>query len=201
MKKLLTSTWMIVLISVVTYAGATALFWKTPVVKPAAAEGTNTEVEASASRNGPSWDFINPEADQLLAEIKTEKKSLAKKEQDLNEMATRLQAERAELSVVTQTVQHMQTDFDQGVLRIRDEETANLKKLAKVYADMAAESAAAIFAELDDTSVVKIMTFMKESETAAILEALSKKGQPEAKRAANLSERLRLAMYRNPPAK
>jgi hypothetical protein len=42
---------------------------------------------------------------------------------------------------------------------------------------------------------------MKDGETAAILEALSKKGQPQAKRAANLSERLRVAMFRNPPAK
>jgi flagellar motility protein MotE (MotC chaperone) len=200
MKKLLTSTWMTMLIGVVIYIGATALFWKTPAVTPAAAS-PSPESEPHASLNGPSWDFINPEADQLLAEIKVEKKSLAKKEQELNELSTRLQAERAELSLVTQSVQHMQTDFDQNVLRIREEETANLKKLAKVYADMSADGAAAIFAELDDSSVVKIMTFMKDSETAAILEALSKKGQPQAKRAANLSERLRLAMYRNPPAK
>jgi flagellar motility protein MotE (MotC chaperone) len=200
MKKLLTSTWMTVLIGMVTYIGATALFWKTPVITPAAAS-QGTEPEVHASLNGPSWDFINPEADQLLAEIKVEKKSLAKKEQELNDLSTRLQAERAELSLVTQSVQHMQTDFDQNVLRIHEEETANLKKLAKVYADMTAEGAAAIFAELDDTSVVKIMTFMKDGETAAILEALSKKGQPQAKRAANLSERLRVAMFRNPPAK
>src|SRR5882724_10792712 len=187
MKKLLTSTWMTVLISLLIYVGATALFWKTPVITPAAA-ATN-EVETHDSRMGPSWDFVNPEADQMLAEIKVEKKSLAKKEQELNDLATRLQAERAELKLVTQSVQHLQTDFDQNVLRIRDEETANLKKLAKVYADMTAESAAIIFAELDDSSIVKIMAFMKDNETAAILEALSKKGQPEAKRAANLSER------------
>jgi hypothetical protein len=42
---------------------------------------------------------------------------------------------------------------------------------------------------------------MKEGETAAIFESLAKKGQPEAKRAATLSERLRLSAYRPTPAK
>ena len=199
MKKIFTSTWMTVLISVLVYMGATALFWKTPVITPAAAAVDDTAPQASL--NGASWDFVNPEADQLLAEHTVEKRNLAKKETDLNDLSARLQAERAELNLVTQSVQHMQSDFDQGVVRIHEEEVANLKKLAKVYADMAPEGAAAIFAELDDNSIVKIMTFMKDNETAGILEALSKKGQPEAKRAANLSERLRLAMFRNPPAK
>jgi flagellar motility protein MotE (MotC chaperone) len=95
----------------------------------------------------------------------------------------------------------LQSDFDKGVLRVREEESANLKKLAKVYAAMSPDSAAAIFGELDDTAVVKIMVFMKDGETAAILESLAKKGQPQAKRAAELSERLRLATYRNDSAK
>jgi hypothetical protein len=38
---------------------------------------------------------------------------------------------------------------------------------------------------------------MKDTEMAAIFEAWSKKGQAESKRAAALSERLRLASYRN----
>ena len=98
--------------------------------------------------------------------------------------------------MVTQSVRQLQTDFDQNVLRISEEETANLKKLAKVYADMEPASAANILQEMDDASIIKIMVFMKDVETAAIWEAMAKKGQPQAKRAALLSDRLRLAAYR-----
>ena len=101
-----------------------------------------------------------------------------KREQQLSDLCVRLQTERSELNTVTQTVHQMQADFDQNVLRIQEEEVANLKKLAKVYAAMTPETAANIFAEMDDTPVVKIMVFMKDGETAGIFESLAKKGQP-----------------------
>jgi flagellar motility protein MotE (MotC chaperone) len=199
MTKLLTSSWMTVIISGVLYLGATVAFWKTPAPAPIA--DTADSGPAKSAPNAPSWEFINPEADQLIAELKSEKRALAKKEQELNDLSARLQAERTELNQATNSVHQLQADFDENVLRIHDEETSNLKKLAKVYADMAPESAANIFAEMDDTSVVKIMAFMKDGDTAGILEALAKKGQPDAKRAASLSERLRLAAFRPPTTK
>ncbi|HZM01860.1 MAG TPA: hypothetical protein VFC44_02455 [Candidatus Saccharimonadales bacterium] len=191
MIKLLTTPWMTMLLSAVIYLGATLAFWKTPVPAP-----PPPAAEAAHDKQ-ISWEFTNPEADQLMAELQAEKRALGKKEQDLNDLAARLQSEGAELNVVTQSVRQLQTNFDQNVLRIRDEETANLKKLAKVYAAMDPESAAKILTELDDTSIIKIMVFMKDAETAAIWETFAKKGQPEAKRAASLSERLRLAAFRN----
>lgn len=199
MIKLLTSPWMTTLVSVVVYLGATVAFWKTPALP-----SSPTLTESAAARekhNGPSWNFTSPEADQLIAELKAEKKSLGKKEQELNDLSLRLQAERSELNLVTQSVRQLQLDFDQNVLRISEEETANLKKLAKVYADMDPANAAKVLEEMDDTSIIKIMVFMKDMETAAIWEALAKKGQPQAKRAALLSDRLRLASFRNNTAK
>lgn len=195
MMKLLVSPWTATLVSVLVYLGATVVFWKTPTPPPAPAAGADAAVDGKAV--GPSWDFVNPEADQLIAELQAEKKTLAKKEQDLADLTARLQAERAELSLVTQSVRQLQTDFDQNVTRISEEESANLKKLAKVYADMEPASAGNILQEMDDGSIIKIMVFMKDVETAAIFEALSKKGEPQAKRAALLSDRLRLAAYRN----
>jgi flagellar motility protein MotE (MotC chaperone) len=195
MIRLLTSSWMTALLSAVIYLGATVAFWKSPA-RPAAAD-VDTATAAAAAEHGPSWDFTNPEADQLIAELKAEKRSLAKREQQLADLTLRLQTERSELATVTQGVQHLQTDFDQNVMHVKEEETANLKKLAKVYAAMTPEGAASIFSELDDVPVVKIMVFMKDSETAAIFESMAKKGEPQAKRAAALSEHLRLAAFRN----
>ncbi len=199
MIKLLTSNWMTALIGAVVYLLATVAFWKTPVRPPG---GGSAEQSASAARHaGASWEFTNPEADQLIAELKVEKKALEKREQQLNDLALRLTAEQTEINQATQSVHQLQIDFDKNVVRVQEEETANLKKLAKVYSDMTPESAANIFAELDDPSIIRIMVFMKENETAAILEAMAKKGSPEAKRVAALSESLRLSIFRNTASK
>ena len=57
-------------------------------------------------------------------------------------------------------------------------------------------SAAAIMREMGDAVVVKIMLFMKETETAPILETLARPNEQAAKRAALISERLRLSVSR-----
>jgi flagellar motility protein MotE (MotC chaperone) len=193
MLKFLTSPLGTALIGALVYLGSTVAFWKTPALPAPPAKQ-----EAEIKHFGPSWDFINPEADQLLAELKAEKKSLAKKEQDLADLSARLQSERDELKMVTQSVRQLQSDFDKNVVRISDEETANLKKLAKEYAGMDPGNAAKVLQEMDDTAIIKIMVFMKDSETSAIWEAFVKQGAAQTKRAAQLSDRLRLSYHNNP---
>lgn len=190
MTKLLTSTWATISVGVIVFIGATMFFWKTPMAKVVHKEHS----QPIARLNGPSWNFINPEADQLIRELKEEKKALEEREQELTELAARLKSQQAELSQVTQAVYQAQLDFDKAVLRIKEEETANLKKLAKVYSAMSPQGAAGIFAEMDNETVVKIMAFMKEADTAAILENLGKKGAAEAKRAVEISEQLRVSL-------
>jgi flagellar motility protein MotE (MotC chaperone) len=195
MTKLLTPTWMTLPVCVVVYAASTFLFWKTPKPAPRPV----AIAVPVATHNNDLSQYQNPEADQLVAELKEERKHLDDREQQLNALAARLDAERGELSNATVSVQQLQADFDQNVLRIKEEETANLKKLAKVYSAMTPESAALILADLDDTQVAKIMVFMKDDDAAAVLEAMAKKGDVPAKRAATLSERLRVAAFRNNP--
>jgi flagellar motility protein MotE (MotC chaperone) len=194
MTKLLTSSWMTIPVGVAIYAASTVLFWKTPVAPPRAVQA------APAAVRNELGQYRNPEADQLVGELKEEKQKLDDREQKLNELATRLDTERGEISNATASVQQLQADFDKNVLRIKDEEIANLKKLAKVYSAMTPDGAALILSDLDDTQVAKILVFMKEGDAAAILEAISKKGDVQAKRAADLSERIRVAAFRPPPA-
>ena len=127
--------------------------------------------------------------------MKIERKSVEQRGQQLDELAARLQNERVELAQVTQTVHQLQVDFDKSVLRVKDEEVGNLKKLAKVYAGMTPETAAAVLSEMDNESIVRILLYLKETETAAILEALAKKGEPEARRTAEISEQVRLSTH------
>ncbi|MDX1952350.1 MAG: hypothetical protein SFY81_09195 [Verrucomicrobiota bacterium] len=146
-----------------------------------------------------TWNPQNIEIDLLVEELRQQKEKLQQRENHLNELAARLQAEREELNQLTQKVTMLQKDFDLNVTRVTEEETPNLKKLARTYANMTPEGAAGIFKQLDDTVLVKIMLFMKEAETSPILELMAAGGDEEAKRVADLSERLRLSI--NPTKK
>lgn len=192
MAKLLTSGWVVALLGTLMYLGTTVALWQAPAGVPKRAA---PPPPPKAVLDGPSWDFVNPELDQLMQELRAERTLVAQQKVRLEEWEKRLQVERQELNQVAQSVKKMQTDFDQGVVRVHDEERENLKKLAKVYANMSPEGASLILQELTDDPLVKIMALMKEAETAPVLEAMAKlPGQ--AKRVATLSERLRLTLYR-----
>ena len=188
MIKLLTSPWTSVPVGALLFLASMLLFWKTPL--PAALDRSRHETPF----HGPSWDFTNPEADQLIIELKSEKGALALRKQQLDELESRLNAQRQELAAATLAVRKLQDDFDKSVVRVQEAEVPNLKRLAKVYAGMTPDSASTVMSQMDDAVIVKIMSFMKDSETAAILETLAKKGPAEAKRAAAISEHVRLSI-------
>ena len=196
MTKLLASPWTSIPIGALLYLISMLLFWKTPAVSIATHERSTTAF------TGPSWDFSNPEADQLMTELKSEKGAMVLRSQQLDELASRLGMEREELAAATAAVRKLQDEFDKSVTRVQEEEVPNLKKLAKVYSGMTPDAAATVMTKLDDAVVVKIMLSMKESETGAILETMAKKGPAEAKRAADISEHVRLSVpAKTPPAK
>lgn len=156
---------------------------------PASADGTGPESDVK----GPSWDFFNPEMDQIVSDLKSEKDAMAAREKQLAEMAARVAAEKAELDEAVRNVKRLQEMVDRSVLQIKEDEAANLKRLAKMYSAMDPGGAARILREIDDAVIVKILTLIKEAETAAILDALARLGEPETKRAATLAEHLRIA--------
>lgn len=187
MMRILKSQWTASLLGALLFVATLGLTWPPPPppARPVVREGPAA---------GPAWTFRNPEVDQLVSELTREREVVAAKENELREFAVRLQTERAEIGSVTQAMYQMQADFDKNVTRVRQEEAANLKKLAKTYAAMTPTAAAAVCQELDDSAVVKIMVFMKEAETAQILDAMAKKGPAEARHVAALSERLRTVL-------
>ena len=191
MTKLLKSPWAATGIGAVLFLVTLVLCWPAKRAK-------DQPIVDQARKAGPSWTFQSPEVDQLVSELKREKEAQAEKQKQLNELALRLQAERQELNQVTQTIHQLQMEFDRNVVRVEDQESANLKKLAKVYSTMAPESAVLILKQMEEITLVKIMSLMKDSETAPILEAMAKQGEVEAKRAAVLSDRLRLSLPKPP---
>jgi len=165
-----------------------------------AAEALRAKGEARATLpTGPSWTCQNPELNQLMAELKDEREALRDRAVQLDELQARLGTERQEICQVTQTVYRLRKELDATVSRVTDEEAVNVKKLAKVYATMSPAGAARILKEMDDIQIVTILALMKEAESATILEGLGQGDKQDAKRAALLSNRLRLTV--TPPKK
>lgn len=188
------------LLGLILYVVVTVVVWKAPahIVE---GEPAQEEIVAKAREAKPSWEFKSQEADMLIAELKLEKEGLAKRKKELDEFAERLQVERLEINVVTQTVYQLQKQVEASIVRINAEESNNLKKLSRTYAAMSPEGAAPILKEMEETTLTKILALMKETETAPILEAMSKLGPDEAKRVANLSEKLRFYLSQPKDAK
>jgi flagellar motility protein MotE (MotC chaperone) len=194
MLKKLTSPWVGSIIGLISFLAVTAVTWNAATANISAA-GEESAADAMPTNSDQSAVVIsNVEVDALVHELRDQKEALAKREKDLNELANRLSSERNELNQLTQTVHRLQKEFDLSVNRVADEEAGNLKKLAKTYSAMEPEGSATIFKQMDDSAVVKIMMFMKEQETGPILAAMARTGDTDAKRAADLTEKLRLAV-------
>jgi len=180
-------------IGALVYLAVTVALWRGPKI----AAPVSTAAVAKGAPLPPSWEFRSSEIDELIVDLQHQKQVLGDRERQLNELESRLKAERQEIVLITQNVGRMQAEFDRNVLRLHEEETANLKRLAKIYAAMSPEGAVSIFKEMKDDDIVKIFTYMKDAETAPILELLAHGSPADAKRAAQISERLKVVLYRN----
>jgi flagellar motility protein MotE (MotC chaperone) len=193
MIRLLTTKWMAVALGAATYVLTTWLCLQPDKqLSRIAAELGNAAQGPPLAGSVPSWNFEDPEMSQLIAELKEQRETLGARALQLDELEARLKAERQEIYSVTQAVFQLKTNIEATVTRVSEEEVVNLKKLAKVYAAMSPEGAARILREMDDEQVVKILALMKEPESAPILESLGQGTKDESKRAALLSNRLRL---------
>jgi flagellar motility protein MotE (MotC chaperone) len=189
MVRFLQSAWMSMLLGGLLFFGTTAALLK-PAHFQGAVAAASDETPHTVS-NEPSWKFRNPEMDQWIEEIKHEKEALNVREQQLKDLETRLNAERQEISVVTQAVSQMQADFDKNVIRLNAQDADSLKRQAKLISSMSPEGAAATLDQMNDDDIVRILFSMKADDASLILDNLSKHGQYAAKRAATIIERMR----------
>ncbi len=185
MIRILQSSWLTALLGCLLYLGTTLA-----LVRPDKFASARLFPSNRSAADDPSWKFKNPEIDQWIAQMKDEKEALALRAQQLNDWQIRLDAERQEISTVTQTVARLQSDFDKNVIRFRAQETDNVKHQAKLIAAMSPASAALMLNEMADDDVVRILFIMKTDEASVVLDTMSKLGKPEARRAASLTARL-----------
>ncbi len=187
MIRVLQSSWFAAALGCLLYLGTTVA-----ILSPAKFAGFRPPPPDYSAANDPSWKFRNPEMDQWLAQIKSEREKLDLRQQQLDELQTRLNTEMQELSVATQTVSQLQDTFNQNVIRFSADEAQNIKHQTKLMSEMTPEGAIALFNEMPDDDAVRILFSMKNDVASLILDTWSKQGNAQAKRAADLTEKLRL---------
>lgn len=141
------------------------------------------------------WDFWTIEVDNLASELKDEKARMAKLSEQLDLRAARLTAEQKELEKLRTNIEATRKEIGDRVIEISADEQKNLRALSQTYMNLTPRAAVAIIREMDDTTVVKILSLMKADVVAPIFEEMSKtpdNGGVLARRAAILSEKLRL---------
>jgi flagellar motility protein MotE (MotC chaperone) len=141
------------------------------------------------------WDFWTIEIDGLASELKEERARLRQQADLLNQRAARLSAEQQELSKLRSEIEGMRAEIGRKIVEVTADESKNLRALAQTYATLTPKGAVAILREMDDITVVKILSLMKSETVAPIFEEMAKTASPDgtlAKRAALLSEKLRL---------
>ncbi len=195
MIRVLQAPWMAALLGGLLYLGVTlALLSPSRLGLP---KGSFPSERARAQRppeDLPSWRFRNPEFQQWIAELQREREALALREQQLREWETRLRAEQQELSTLTQTVARLQAEFDRQVIRLEEAQAEHFRRQAKLLTGMSLEGQLAMLQQMSDADVVRLFTLMKNDDVSQLLDALSKAGGEDARRAAMLVEQMRRAL-------
>jgi septal ring factor EnvC (AmiA/AmiB activator) len=197
--KILSSSWVVMLLGGLLYLGTTSAVllankssFKPP---PLVVSATN---RAPANVRGPSWEFFNPDLEDMVKELKERQNGLDTREKELDVYAARLKSEKEEISQITRHIEEMRKNLDDNIITIRQDEQSNLKKLAKNYGQMDPAAAAQVMGGLDDITLVKVLMFMKDAQSAPILTQIAGRGDAAAKRMAQVSERLRLTQLAKP---
>lgn len=157
--------------------------------------GTEAAEVVRPRESRPPWNMWTPEIEKLAQELKSQRESLRDREQAVVQREARLASETAELMRTRKEIETQRAEISQLLTAVGIDELKNLKGLAQTYSSLTPKGAVAIFSEMDDTTVVKILSLMKADAVGPIFEEMSKdksEKNNQAQRAAVLSERLRL---------
>lgn len=140
------------------------------------------------------WDFWTIEIENLANELKDERLRLKAQAEALDQRAARVASEEKEFAKVRAEIEALRREITDKVTEIAADEAKNIRSLAATYAKLTPRAAVAIFREMDDVTVVKILASMKPDAVGLVFEEMSRPGPDDslARRAALLSERLRM---------
>jgi flagellar motility protein MotE (MotC chaperone) len=202
MKRLRSPLVTLVLCLVLSSATGLAWYWQGAAILVSRARARRAAA-VEATRPQKPWDFWTPEMENLERELKESRVAVAQREAAVDRREKRLAADLQELDKVRQQVESLRTEISQHITEVQTQEMGNLKTLATTYSLLSPKAAVAIFAQMDDVTVAKLLSLMKPETAAALLEEISRtpgENNANLKRAADLSQRLRLLVPGKPSA-
>jgi flagellar motility protein MotE (MotC chaperone) len=174
-----------------------------PLIEAAAVAAAAHVPKDAVELKQKGWDFWTIEIENLSNELKDERLRLKKQADLLDQRAARLAAGEKELAKVRTDVAALRQEVADRVTEISADEQKNIRTLAQTYTNLTPRAVVAIFKEMDDATAVKILSLMKPDVVGPIFEqmaiTLGADGSPLARRAAILSEKLRLMKASKPP--
>ena len=172
------------------------MFWRAAMPLLAVAINVRLKAVAQIPNKEKNWDFWTIEVENLSNELKEERARMRKQSDLLDQREARVAAEQKELATMRGEIEAMRKEIAEKVTVIREDEGKNLRALSQTYANLTPRAAVAIIRELDDVTATKILFLMKPDVVGPIFEEMSRSsatdGTPLARRAAVLSEKLRL---------
>jgi flagellar motility protein MotE (MotC chaperone) len=162
---------------------------------------TRHAAQVEARKPAAPWGFWTIEMENVASELKEERARVSQQADQLSQREGRLAAERQELEKVRAQIESLRLEVATKVVEIQTNELKNLRTLAQTYTSLTPRAAVAIFREMDDGTVVKILALMKSESVAPILEEMARASTTDpsfARRAAALSEKLRLMQVARP---
>ena len=150
-----------------------------------------------AGRPEKPWDFWTPEMENVAKELVERRNAFDRREAELVSLETRIAAERKSLDEARVAVEKLRAEIDARLVQVHAQEQKNLKSLVATYSKLSPPAAVAIFKQMDDTSVAKLLALMKPEIATAVFEEYSRDPGPEnanVRRVVELTQRMRLLM-------
>ena len=203
--KIFRNRWVLAILAILLWVGSQAGFYIMKFGGPGDGHAEEDAHLRGAPGNAPktlSWNFVTPAIDELRQELAKRLSEVAVREKELEDYHNRLSAERGELEKlkndlgqIRDQLEKRRAEFFATILEVKEGEEKNLKTLAATYTTLTPAAALAIFREMDDDAVVRILAFMKPDPVGQILEEMARTRDGDgtlAARAAAISNKLRL---------
>jgi flagellar motility protein MotE (MotC chaperone) len=215
------SLWGPILIAIILGIATSAaiLYWRWPTIG-AKIENIPAVSKTRITTQSKDWDYYTGEVENFMKELQEERTAYEKKTKDLAAVEMRIETEKKELLRTREEllrlrgeIESMREELSSRTTEMQDSEKSNIRNLARTYSNMKPAEAVAIFIEMSDDNVAKLLAGMKNDVVAKILGEMAKTRDPKASdtppaagaepatlapRAAAISEKLRLLKKEQP---
>ncbi len=188
---MLTSRWGLAVIAAISYFLTSTLVVLQGLPKPA------PKVAGPTDKPPRIWNFKTDAVDELIAELHDERARFAEEQKSIETVRVQISTDRAELERVRDEIKALRDELDQRVVKIQETDLKNMKTLSTQYSAMKPATAVAIFHEMEEDMIVRILGVMKADRITAILEEMAKVHEkpgeePTPRRIVRIMDKLRL---------